>query len=288
MFYSGRRRVSVPTMRDPVSRRTVLATAASATTAVVAGCSDGSPDAGTDTETTTTGDEPYRNGVGADASVSFAVPSDETTFTSRSVQWRAEADGVTIEASGEVSEGAGHYHVLVDTDPVEPGETIPNDDAHVHYGSGQTDGVLDLAPGDHTLHLQVGDGNHTAMALTDTAETSVSQDADVGVETTVEGSVVRWEATVENYTIEPASEGVDANAGHLHAVVDSDPVPVGEVIPDLATHVHYGDGSTSGELDLEERLGEEYAPGEYTIYFQVGTATHRATTVWTKTTVTTE
>lgn len=279
-------------MRDQISRRALLATATSAATVGVAGCTGDSPGSGTDTETDATGtgtdDEPYRNGVGADASVAFTVPSDATTCNSRSVQWQAGADGVTIEAAGEVAEGAGHYHVLVDTEPVTPGERIPDDEAHVHYGTGQTEGVLELDPGDHTLHLQVGDGNHTAMALSDTVNVTVSADAAVTVETTVDGSVVNWEATVENYTVQAASEGIDSNAGHLHAIVDADPVAVGERIPDDDTHVHYGDGSTSGQLDLEERLGEEYAPGEHTIHFQVGTATHRATTVRAETTVTTE
>jgi hypothetical protein len=227
------------------------------------------------------------NGVGPDASVSFAVPTDGAELTSTSVQWDATAEGVTIEAAGEVTEGAGHYHVMVDTDPVTPGEIIPSDDAHIHYGTGQTDGVLELEPGEHTLHLQVADGEHRAMGLTDTVDVTVADEASLSVETSVEGSVVDWTVTAEKYTIEPSSSGINSNAGHLHAIIDTDPVPLGDVIPTDARHVHYGDGSTSGTIDLAEQLGDDYDPGEHTIHFQVGTGTHRATMVHVRTTVTT-
>jgi hypothetical protein len=277
-------------------RRTFLGLTAGAA-AGIAGCTSNDGN-GTDTETgdsagspestTTSGEGEYMNGVGSDGSVSFAAPSDGATLDSPYVQWKGSASGVTIEESGAVNDGAGHYHVMVDTEPVEPGETIPSDDQHIHYGTGQTDGVLELEPGDHTLHLQVADGKHEAMALTDTVEVTVEDTASLDLSTSVEGSVVEWDVTAENYTIEPSSEGINANSGHLHAVIDTDHVPVGDVIPSDANHVHYGDGSTSGSIDLAEQLGDAYEPGEHTIHFQVGTGTHRATMVHSHTTVTTE
>jgi len=294
-------------MREYVSRRGFLATATGVAAAGVAGCSgESSEETATEAETETATEaatatateadtaEPtetaaaYMNGVGSDASVSLSVPSDGVELTSPSVQWAAAAEGVTIEESGEVNEGAGHYHVLVNEDPVTPGETIPSDDTHVHYGTGQSDGVLELEPGEHTLVLQVADGAHTAMGLTDTVEVTVSDEAALELETSVEGSVVEWDVTAQNYTIEPSSEGINSNAGHLHALIDVDHVAVGETIPSDANHVHFGDGSTSGELDLAQQLGEDYEPGEYTIHFQVGSGSHRATTVHAHTTVTTE
>ncbi|WP_396610886.1 DUF4399 domain-containing protein [Haloferax sp. S1W] len=292
-------------MGSNVSRRTFVGTISSAVAVGLAGCtgsqaeSGGTEANGTTTEghktttkseetTTTAESETYMNGVGADASISFEVPSAESELTSTYVQWNAAADGVTIEQSGAVNDGAGHYHILVDTDPVTPGEVIPSDDSHIHYGSGQTDGVLELEPGDHTLHLQVGDGVHKAMDLVETVEVTVSDDASLSLDTSVDGSVVEWEVTAENYTIEPSSEGITSNAGHLHAIIDADHVPVGDVIPSDAHHVHFGDGSTSGRLDLAAQLGDEYEPGDHKIHFQVGTGTHRATMVHTHTTVTTE
>ncbi|MFC7133047.1 MULTISPECIES: DUF4399 domain-containing protein [Salinibaculum] len=271
-------------------RREVLALGATGI-ATLAGCggpSGGSPtDAGGSPTGTSTSTGTYMNGVGPDASVSFAVPMDGAGLTSTSVQWDTTAEGVTIEEAGEVTEGAGHYHVMFDTGPVTPGEIIPSDDAHIHYGTGQTEGVFALEPGEHTLHLQVADGAHRAMGLTDTVEVTVEDTASLDLSTSVDGSVVEWTIEADNYTIEPSSNGINSDAGHLHAIIDAELVPLGDVIPSDARHVHYGDGSTSGTIDLAEQLGDEYDPGEHTIRFQVGTGTHRAVMVHVQTTVTT-
>lgn len=37
---------------------------------------------------------------------------------------------------------------------------IPSDDNHKHFGNGQTETVIDLAPGTHTLQLMLGDWKH--------------------------------------------------------------------------------------------------------------------------------
>ncbi|PSP96364.1 hypothetical protein BRC94_12910 [Halobacteriales archaeon QS_5_70_17] len=76
-----------------------------------------------------------------------------------------DAEGYTVEEAGEVNEGAGHFHVLVDRDPVAAGEMIPNDDGHVHFGDGATTAELDLAFGEHTLVLQPGNGAHEACPI---------------------------------------------------------------------------------------------------------------------------
>ena len=60
-------------------------------------------------------------------------------------------------------EGAGHFHILVDTDFIPAGQVIPTDEQHLHYGKGQTEISLELEPGEHTLRLQFADGAHTAL-----------------------------------------------------------------------------------------------------------------------------
>lgn len=82
-----------------------------------------------------------------------------TTFT---IQMGAE--GVEVQPSGEVVEGAGHMHILVDHDFVPAGEVIPGTDGYVHFGDGSTTTELTLVPGEHTLRLQFADGLHTALA----------------------------------------------------------------------------------------------------------------------------
>jgi hypothetical protein len=73
---------------------------------------------------------------------------------------------VTIEPAGEVQEGAGHFHVMVDVGCVEPGEVIPSDDDHLHFGDGSSETSVELEPAEHALCLQVGDGVHTALDAT--------------------------------------------------------------------------------------------------------------------------
>jgi hypothetical protein len=38
------------------------------------------------------------------------------------------------------------------------------DDTHLHFGHGQLEAELELAPGAHTLCLQAADGAHVALA----------------------------------------------------------------------------------------------------------------------------
>ncbi len=98
--------------------------------------------------------------------VSFAEPEDGQTVASP-VQVRMQSEEIRIEEAGEVREGAGHFHIMVDTACVEPGETIPEDDQHLHFGDASTETTIDLDPGEHTLCLQVGNGRHTALDATD-------------------------------------------------------------------------------------------------------------------------
>lgn len=89
-----------------------------------------------------------------------------------------------------------------------------------------------------------------------------------------DGSVVTapvsFEMTAENFTVESASNGVRDGAGHLHILIDQPAVEPGEAIPNNESngYYHYGDGSTSAEIDLQ--------PGRYTARVQAGDAKHRA------------
>lgn len=69
-------------------------------------------------------------------------------------------EGMKIQPAGEVVEGTGHHHILIDKDFMPPGQVIPTDDTHKHYGKGQTEDVLNLPPGNHKLTLQFADGLH--------------------------------------------------------------------------------------------------------------------------------
>lgn len=69
-------------------------------------------------------------------------------------------EGMEVEPAGEVAEGTGHHHIVIDGKFIEMGGTVPADDTHIHYGGGQVNDTLDLEPGEHTLTLQFADGLH--------------------------------------------------------------------------------------------------------------------------------
>jgi len=69
--------------------------------------------------------------------------------------------GMGVAPAGVKKEGTGHHHLLVDVKNLPAaGQPIPKDDQHIHFGNGQTETTLKLAPGKHTLQLELADENH--------------------------------------------------------------------------------------------------------------------------------
>lgn len=98
--------------------------------------------------------------------VFFIEPTDGATVTAP-ISVTMGVANFTLEPAGGVQPNAGHLHIMIDTPCVAVGETIPRDETHLHFGLGQSEAVLMLEPGLHTLCLQAADGIHTALALTD-------------------------------------------------------------------------------------------------------------------------
>jgi len=66
-----------------------------------------------------------------------------------------------IAPAGTDRKHTGHHHLLIDVDKLPPlDRPLPNDARHKHFGGGQTETELELAPGKHTLQLLLGDGSH--------------------------------------------------------------------------------------------------------------------------------
>lgn len=98
--------------------------------------------------------------VPADAKVFFKNLEDGQTVTSP-VKVIMGAKGMKVVPSGEVKEGTGHHHILIDAgDFLAKGTVVPSDSSHLHFGKGQTETELTLTPGEHTLTLQFADGLH--------------------------------------------------------------------------------------------------------------------------------
>lgn len=95
--------------------------------------------------------------------VYFVQPQDGATVTAP-VRIVMAADNFVVEPASEaVVAGHGHLHIMVDTDCVPAGQGVPKDETHLHYGQGQLEAELELAPGAHTLCLQAADGLHVAL-----------------------------------------------------------------------------------------------------------------------------
>ncbi len=68
--------------------------------------------------------------------------------------------GMGIAPAGTQKAGTGHHHLIIDA-PLPPlGMPIPADLNHRHFGGGQTEVTIELAPGKHTLQLVLGDHAH--------------------------------------------------------------------------------------------------------------------------------
>jgi hypothetical protein len=91
--------------------------------------------------------------------VFIALPENGSTVTSP-VTIEFGIEGYSVAPAGTQEEGTGHHHLLIDTSLPPLDAPIPADDNHLHFGKGQTSTVLELEPGDHTLQLLLGDGNH--------------------------------------------------------------------------------------------------------------------------------
>lgn len=68
--------------------------------------------------------------------------------------------GAGVAPAGIQFPDSGHHHLLVNADMPPENLPIPTDERHVHFGLGQSEAIVELAPGEHTLQLIVGDHLH--------------------------------------------------------------------------------------------------------------------------------
>jgi hypothetical protein len=94
-----------------------------------------------------------------DVELYIISPQDGATVASP-VTVRFGLRGMGIAPAGVAVAGTGHHHLLVDTDLPPFHLPIPADDGHVHFGKGQTEATVTLAPGRHRLQLLLADHVH--------------------------------------------------------------------------------------------------------------------------------
>ena len=98
----------------------------------------------------------------ADAALYIISPANGAVVRGKvRVQFGLRGMGVAPAGStGAAAEGTGHHHLLVDAALPPMDQPLPKDATHIHFGKGQTETDLDLAPGKHTLQLVFADANH--------------------------------------------------------------------------------------------------------------------------------
>jgi hypothetical protein len=100
----------------------------------------------------------------AGAEVYFIAPQNGAKLHSP-VTIKFGLKGMGIAPAGIKFDNTGHHHLLVDTDfsELKLDAPMPATDKIVHFGKGQTETTLTLAPGKHTLQLVFADYLHQSF-----------------------------------------------------------------------------------------------------------------------------
>lgn len=96
-----------------------------------------------------------------DAFVYFISPFDGEIIPGGQVRIRMGLSNMGVAPAGVDRRLTGHHHLLINVAELPPlNQPIPADDNHVHFGRGQTEHLMQLPPGEHTLQLLLGDHDH--------------------------------------------------------------------------------------------------------------------------------
>jgi hypothetical protein len=101
----------------------------------------------------------FRQPAAAGAKAYFIAPANGAVVTGPVIV-KFGLTGMGVAPAGVEQKNTGHHHLLIDTKLAGPMAAIPADDNHRHFGAGQTETTLTLAPGTHTLQLVLGDHQH--------------------------------------------------------------------------------------------------------------------------------
>jgi Domain of unknown function (DUF4399) len=185
--------------------------------------------------------------------------------------------GMGVAPAGSDKVDSGHHHLLIDVELPPLDRPIPNDFNHLHFGGGQTEAQVNLAPGTHTLQLLLGDKNHIPhsppimserirVTVTDSEQASAAPGAagtkrrhpspagaKVYFENVSNGAVLSRTPTIRfgllNMGVAPA--GMEkANTGHHHLLIDAPLPPLDQQIPNDFNHLHFGAGQTEAKITL--------------------------------------
>tara|TARA_Y100000992_G_scaffold96976_1_gene62594 strand:+ start:1333 stop:1722 length:390 start_codon:yes stop_codon:yes gene_type:complete len=97
----------------------------------------------------------------AEPRVYFIEPKDNEILTEREVTVKFGLEDFGVAPAGYNIPNTGHHHLIIDSFlPEDLTKPIPADEYHLHFGLGQTETVITLEPGQHTLRLVLGNYLH--------------------------------------------------------------------------------------------------------------------------------
>ncbi|NQV22306.1 MAG: DUF4399 domain-containing protein [Rhodospirillales bacterium] len=101
----------------------------------------------------------HADSAGASTKLYIVSPSDGAVVSSP-LTIRFGLKGMGVAPAGIDAPKTGHHHLVIDAPLPALDETIPKDEHYRHFGGGQTETMIELAPGSHTLQLVLGDHAH--------------------------------------------------------------------------------------------------------------------------------
>ena len=90
----------------------------------------------------------------------YVISPAEGAVVESPVTVRFGLTGMGVAPAGVARKDTGHHHLIIDAPAPDASLPIPSDAQHRHFGGGQTETSLELAPGTHTLQLVLGDHLH--------------------------------------------------------------------------------------------------------------------------------
>lgn len=209
--------------------------------------------------------------------LSVQVKADETD--GNTFELSAKADNLEIAPASDGNEDAAHFHLFIDRDPTEVGDTIPAERNVIHFATPELR-VWGLTKGQHDFVLVLGDTAHTHLN-TNQAPFSVTVNGPTVV-ATAQGTPEADKA----FDIKVDLEDLDFSAGgqvtttassgtkltHLHAIIDPETPPKPGDTIGAAVHgkiIH----TTNTTIEIPA-----LAKGRHEIYIVAGDATHNVGT----------
>jgi len=107
-------------------------------------------------------EEPAAEESSGGPTIFYITPEAGATVTSP-VTFEFGIEGLELAPKLTYEPGTGHHHIGITDQCVPAGEAIPEADPWVHMGDASKTIDMQLPPGEHTLTIQLGNGDHEAF-----------------------------------------------------------------------------------------------------------------------------